>query len=257
MSYFDIFCNGIIDSLNINKQSNKVFIYILDMNKYSYKLTQLWNSLSFEEKEKAESYNSKLLTERYIISHGILRYILSYYTNHLPTNIEFIFNKYGKPYLKNSKVKFNMSHSHNLVCYIVTFDNEVGIDIELYDNNLNVNELSKLVFTPQEAILFDDLNSQEKHITFFNIWTKKEALIKAIGKGFYYPIDTIKILNIIPDSKVTLMDNNIKQEFYIHVFDRIPNYFGAIANKIKINEIVYIETYNKYGIFDNVQVVKL
>ena len=200
-------------------------------------------------------YYTESLSERYIISHGILRCILGHYTEQAPEHVEFINNKYGKPYLKNSKIKFNMSHSHNMVCYIVTFNNEVGIDIELWDSNLDVMELSKLVLTPKETILFNSLIFQERHLTFFNLWTKKEALIKASGEGLSYPINTIEALSAVLGDKVILtsIDDYSKREFYGHALEIIPNYSGAIASKIKIDEIVYVNAYNQSSVFDNIR----
>ena len=68
---------------NENINMNKVFTYVVDMDKYYDNLSLFWEYLSINEQEQAKKYYDKVLADRYIISHGILRSILSYYINNL------------------------------------------------------------------------------------------------------------------------------------------------------------------------------
>ena len=47
-----------------------------------------------------------------------------------------------------------MSHSHDIVNYIIALDHKVGIDIEVHNNTLDIQEFSDLVFTPAEREFF-------------------------------------------------------------------------------------------------------
>ncbi len=252
MQLFNTLDSNNIDLLDVNNGYDKVFVYIVDMDKYTNNLDQFWSFLSIGERKQARSYYTKLLTDRYVISHGILRYILSYYTKQPAHSLKFINNRYGKPFLKDSNIQFNMSHSYNMVYYIVAHNYKVGIDIEFHDNTLDVMELSNLVLTPKEITLLESFSIEERYKTFYTLWARKEALVKAIGKGLSYPINTIEAMPIASYDKITLTsnNNNAKQELYSYTLRTTPNYSGAIATETKIDVIVYLEAINQQGVFE-------
>ena len=251
----NIFENSVLDQLEFNKDSNKVFVFTVNLTSYKQNISQFWECLSVEEKRQAKKYYTRYLTDQYIISHGILRCILGYYTKQHPKDIEFIHNKYGKPFLKNNNIQFNMSHSHDIVSYIVALNYKVGIDIELQDDNLDVQELSNLVFTPTECEFFTALETKAKFEFFYNLWTKKESLIKANGQGLSYPINTIEAMTLSSGEKIFLdnEDNTFTQVWYCFPLEVAPNYSGVVAIENKIDKIVYLEMNNQRNIFDKVR----
>lgn len=112
---------------------------------------------------------------------------------------EIIYNENGKPYFKNSKIYFSISHSSEYVACIVS-DNEIGIDIQKIrriPDNLNI------VFNEDEL----ELSSFE----LLKLWTKKEAIIKARG------------LNMQHMKKINIEDYNLTTE----IFDK--NYIISIC----------------------------
>ncbi len=166
--------------VEFNECNDKVFIYIVDMSTIVKDTIKFWNCLSSEEKLQTNQFYTKELIDRYIISHGILRCILSFYSGQRPKDIQFIYNGYGKPFMTHERIQFNMSHSHNMVCYIVAFDYQVGIDIELKNNSCDINNLLDLVLTNTEIKLFKNIESDSRIELFYNFWTKKESLVKAM-----------------------------------------------------------------------------
>ena len=252
----NIFESSLLNQLEFNENSNKVFIYTVNLSICKQNIPQFWECLSAEERSQANKYYTSNLSDLYIISHGILRYILSYYTKQLPQEIEFIHNKYGKPFLRNNNIQFNMSHSNDTVNYIIALDHKVGIDIEVHNNTLDIQEFSDLVFTQAECKFFSTLKDEEKLEFFYNLWTKKESLTKASGKGLYYPINTIEAMTLSPCEKIFLdnEDNQFKQEWYYFPLEVAPNYSGAIAIEHKINQIIYLEMSSKKNIFDKIKV---
>ena len=254
MTFTNIFTNTIANQLGFNGNPNKVFVYIIDVNDCLSNLARFWACLSVEEKKQAESYHSKVLTSRYIVSHGVLRYILSYYTNQFPSNVEFIYGKYKKPFLKNNNIQFNMSHSHSMVCYLIALNYEVGIDIELEDSTLDIQEISNWIFTDAESKFLTTLAPHKKLKFFYSLWTKKEALVKALGQGFFYPINTIEAIALQHGSKICFAaeKNMPEQELYCYTLEVALNYSGTIAINHKINEIVYLKMNNQQNIFDDI-----
>ncbi|SPR02227.1 4'-phosphopantetheinyl transferase family protein [Orientia tsutsugamushi] len=182
------FENKFFQKLEFNQDDSNLFIFIANIDNYLSNILKFWQCLSELEKIQASKYYTFKLTKRYIIAHGILRYILGYYIKQNPRDIKFIINKYGKPFIENNKIQFNMSHSHNLIGYVVSLNYKVGIDIELHSTNINIWELSHLVFTPTEHNFFSTVANNKKLKYFYDLWTKKESLIKAMWLGLTYPI---------------------------------------------------------------------
>jgi len=222
---------------------NKVFIYIIDMDQYHDNLSLFWEYLSINEQEQAKRYYDKVLADHYIISHGILRSILSYYIDQSPSSLELINNTYGKPFLKNSNIEFNMSHSRNMVCYVIAFNNKIGVDIEFYNTTIDMIGMLELVFTKKEVELIRSLDIDEQYKTFYKFWTKKEALVKAVGKGLYYPINTIEVIKLLSGESILLTDGNkeLRQEWYCYELDLPKDYSGAVGIQGKIDELIYLD----------------
>ncbi|WP_374175246.1 4'-phosphopantetheinyl transferase superfamily protein [Flavobacterium tructae] len=110
---------------------------------------------------------------------------------HVLGNHSFEFEKiikdnYGKPYMLDSNFNFNISHSGNMVVCVFS-KQEIGIDIE------EINEIDyslfENVFSSQE---FAEIN-RDGLDKFYEFWTRKESVIKAIGKGMSIPLTEIEI----------------------------------------------------------------
>ncbi|UNY98300.1 4'-phosphopantetheinyl transferase superfamily protein [Zhouia spongiae] len=94
---------------------------------------------------------------------------------------------YGKPQMENIGFEFNISHSGEMV--VCAFSKEkVGIDIEqIIDIDI---ECFNSVFTSDE---FKEIKSK-KGFKFYEYWTAKEAVVKAIGLGLSLPLSEIRIM---------------------------------------------------------------
>ena len=125
-------------------------------------------------------------------SHLIGRFLLLYglVERGLPfSSLERLkFNAYGKPFV-DAKVNFNLSHSGSCVVCAVTDRGSIGVDVEAvkdidlaaFNDCVNDGEWSKIQ------------QSTDKQIAFFKCWTKKEAVIKADGRGLSIPLRQINL----------------------------------------------------------------
>ena len=126
-----------------------------------------------------------LYIEKNISSKDYLKKVLKKY--HIEYDI--FYNEYGKPYLKNNELYFNISHSKDYTV-LVTSDKEIGVDIQY----LTYNEKTRDRICTEE-----ERKKVKTDLDFTKIWTKKEAYIKKIGIGLEYGmknVDTTKIDNI-------------------------------------------------------------
>lgn len=162
--------------------------------------------------------NIKSRIEKYKVKNDYQNsYIAWYYLNeklkkdfNINLEKEEIFeNEYHKPYIKN--IYFNLSHSENLIVIAIS-NNEVGIDIEIINNNKDYILLKK-------KLLVDNISNEE----LIKKWTQIEASFKYDGTGILY-------------SK--LNEINIENVSSYKVLDRYNNSYYL---SIKTNEEVKLE----------------
>ncbi|MBV1875550.1 MAG: 4'-phosphopantetheinyl transferase superfamily protein [Cycloclasticus sp.] len=112
-----------------------------------------------------------------------LRRLISGYLGINPSMIRFEKAEFGKPYIIDSALSFNVSHSGSQALVAMTLGQEVGVDIENWRYLDNLEGLVIRNFSNNEQKEWLDIEEQKRESTFFKIWTCKEAFIKATGRG--------------------------------------------------------------------------
>ncbi len=149
--------------------------------------------LSESEKVVADSFCFERHRLRYIFSHAAMRSILSRYLDRPPEELQFSQNSFGKPFLMGAGTEaldFNMSHSGDVVAVGVTRRRLIGVDVEMLRTIEDFAEIARLNFTPSEYAFIKNSSAGNQQRAFFSLWARKEAVIKAIGKGLSIPLNT-------------------------------------------------------------------
>lgn len=154
--------------------------------------------LSAEEQQRVDRFRFPKDRHHFVVSHGVLRILLGRYLAMPPQDIAFDFNQYGKPALSHSpgdqSLRFNLSHSGKLALYAFARHRDVGIDVEWIGRRLDQPEqIAERFFSPTENDVFRRLPEHQKRQGFFNCWTRKEAYIKARGRGLSLPLDQFDV----------------------------------------------------------------
>lgn len=102
---------------------------------------------------------------------------------------DFLSTQYGKPYSDQTDVGFSISHSGNMIWAAFCKKGEIGIDVEKVRKLPNLLELAKM-FHPQEAGEIKAAPPEDRFACFYRCWVRKEAIIKACGKGLSKPLDS-------------------------------------------------------------------
>ena len=97
-------------------------------------------------------------------------------------------NGYGKP-VASDGTAFNLSHSGEWILLAVG-EGKVGCDIER-QKHISYEKMGRIVFTENELRLIKQ--ARDKMGAFFKLWTKKEALLKCMGKGFHRPAKSVDV----------------------------------------------------------------
>ncbi|WP_299676679.1 4'-phosphopantetheinyl transferase superfamily protein [uncultured Dokdonia sp.] len=179
--------------------------------------------LEFLPKEfKAEVLKYRRWDDRYNCLFGkLMVYIGAYLFGYTSFEFEKILkDSYGKPYIPDSDFNFNISHSGNTVVCVFS-KQEIGVDIEEI-NDIEV-DLFKDVFT---AVELQEIKSKGLD-KFYEYWTKKESVIKAVGKGMSIPLKEIAI-----QENASIYDN---YAWYTKSF-KMNNKFCSITSKSKLKK---------------------
>jgi len=147
--------------------------------------------LSQDEKKRAVRLKSAKDKKRFIASRAFLRKSLSKYLDTSPSEIKFIYNKFGKPSLDPEyhpqNIRFNLSHSKNLALYAITKNREIGIDVEYIRCVDKADKIVGRFFSKDEGEFYYSQPKNKKNWAFFTLWTRKEAYSKARGMGIGLP----------------------------------------------------------------------
>src|SRR5437899_1392204 len=167
--------------------------------------------LDDDERTRAARFRFQEHHNRFTVARGALRTILGRYLEVEPAALQFSYGRYGKPALAEgfatNTINFNLSHSGEFMLLAVTRGREVGIDIELINQEFATTEIAERFFSRREIL---SLRSQARQLQtegFFNCWTRKEAYIKARGEGLSLPLDQFDVS--LEPSGAALLDNRI------------------------------------------------
>lgn len=219
---------------------DEVIIYTIYLPDFIELKSELVKFLTSKELKKAERFFKELDRNRFIIYRSILKFVLAAHTNLNVKNIylDYHFNK--KPYLASHPwLYFNISHSEDYAAIAVSRKN-VGLDIEYMSKDFNFTSLLPDVFDDNQVLEIQ--NAVDKKHAFYTSWTRKEAFVKALGKGIDEDFKHIPSLDGQHTIDFDLTQNS--KNWQVYSFNLADNYLGAIAfeslSAITRNLIFYI-----------------
>jgi 4'-phosphopantetheinyl transferase len=153
--------------------------------------------LLLPEKLQLQALRKRQWTDRQLSVAGKLLLLkLLQEQNNVHSLADLKYNEYRRPYFEGGP-DFNIAHSGNIVICGMTDEGQIGVDTEQV-NQLDFNDFTDF-FTENEWHYIN--NHPDKFDGFYNFWTKKEAVLKAIGSGFHTPLNSVDVSgeNVIYD----------------------------------------------------------
>lgn len=143
-----------------------------------------WRILDAAEQAHALNIKNDLLRNRYVAVHGRLRKILGETLSESPEKINIKKAEYGKPYLADTpELVFNLSHSADAMIVALGYNCQLGVDIEGCKPRTSMAALVDKCFAEEEIAYWNKLPEAQKTLEFYRFWTRKEAFVKATGRG--------------------------------------------------------------------------
>lgn len=164
-----------------------------------------WALLDAGERERAERFIRDRDRHRFVAAHAGLRLALAAETGQPPSALRFTTLAHGKPQLERFALSFNLSHSGDLAVVAACRGSAVGVDVETAGRLRDLDGLAGMVMTEREMEAFAALSDDRRPAAFLRLWTRKEALLKADGRGLTHDPRKVDVgLDETPERVVVL-----------------------------------------------------
>lgn len=147
-------------------------------------LEQVATNLSAGEQRRRDGFHDRRAGHRWGRVRSVLRELLGSYTGVPPASLRFALNAYGKPVLPG-RVSFNVAHTSGLAVVAVARDIRVGTDVERIDPARASLLVADTFMSAAESNHLRTCGEDARAHEFFRLWTRREALIKARGTGWF------------------------------------------------------------------------
>ena len=158
---------------------------------------ELARCLSDVERARAERFVFARDRRRFIVGRARLRHFLASRLWTRPDRVELDYGPRGKPRLAggcaDSDLRFNVSHCEDVALYAFSSGREVGVDVEAVRELRDADAVAARFFSARENEAYRALPPCDRPLAFFRCWTRKEAFIKALGDGLYFPLHAFDV----------------------------------------------------------------
>lgn len=222
--------------------SANVRVWTIDLDDDPSLVSALLPCLSGEERVRASRFRTTELRLRFVVAHGALRHILSTCTGIPPAQIALAATATGKPFIAGLPLAFNLSHSDGLAICAVTAEGELGADVECLRPIDDADTLVERFFAADERRQFGALAAEDRLATFYSIWTRKEAFLKATGAGLNRELQSFDV-DISPEATAPGLRSAVDPpgRWTLRAFVPQPGYVAAVALDREIETLELIE----------------
>jgi len=194
-------------------------------------IRRLEASLSPDEKSRAGRFVFPRDRDHFIAGRGILRVLLGTYLRRPAAEVGLAYEPGGKPVLRpggpDPPIRFNLSHAYGVAVYAFAIGREVGVDVEAVRPDGTDDEIAERFFSPREIAELRSLPHELRHEGFFLCWTRKEAYIKARGRGLRIPLDSFDV-SLTPGKPEELRSTD-HDRWSLRSLQPAPGYVGAVV----------------------------
>lgn len=222
-------------------KNDQVHLWRANLTLSQLKIEELMTYLSPDEVVRANKFRFPQHRSRFIAARGILRQLLGQYLHLSPSNVTFTYSDRGKPQLpqNNSLLQFNLSHSQEYGLFGFTLNHLIGVDLEYQRIMPDALNIAQRFFSVRESTMLKAIPQEERARLFFQLWTAKEAYLKAIGTGLSGSLASVEIcwdeshsLYLSPNPENTIETN----DWSLYPCTPEINYLGAIAINYALSE---------------------
>ena len=177
---------------------NEIHVWAALLESPALFASQLLQTLSSDERTRAERFHFPRDRHRYIVAHGFLRAVLGWYLRMAPADVPMRSLPSGKlvlaPERGGERLQLNLSHSNALALCAVARGRRLGVDVEYIRAELAEKGIAERFFALREVDALRALPRSRQTEAFFACWTLKEAYLKARGTGLRLPLNQFAVV---------------------------------------------------------------
>jgi 4'-phosphopantetheinyl transferase len=192
--------------------------------------------LTSDELAQAGRFRVASAHDQFVFRRATLRMLLSGCLDVDPNAIRFTQGPKGKPGISGpvnpSDLRFNLSHSRELVVIALARGRELGVDVERIRPEVETSDISRHFFSPREVAALEELPATLRTEAFYACWTRKEAFIKATGEGLSRDLRSFDV-SVAPREPAALLatrdDPSERERWTLVNLEVDSDYFGALV----------------------------
>nr|WP_286943034.1 4'-phosphopantetheinyl transferase superfamily protein [Allomuricauda sp.] len=213
------------DYSEVDWNSSDVKLFKIKLSGFEGDTNHLISFLQKHEVLRAQRYHFKKDYNRFVVCRAFLKFLLAKQTGLAISDISIDSGSNKKPYLSsNPEVFFNVSHSGD--CALIAIGNtELGVDVEQTDRNFDFMQIVLQAFS--EVEIKELTKSKDQLQTFYTFWTRKEAIVKATGKGIDDSFKEIPAKDGLHLKATALLGTT--QNLQVNSFKFDQKYVGSLA----------------------------
>jgi len=149
------------------------------------------------ERDRHQRLRREEPRQEFLVAHALARLALSRYARVPAESLSFAFGEHGRPEVSSPPdarwLRFNLSHTRGMVVFAVVRELDIGVDVESAARRLRHRELAERFFGEDEVKTLEALAPEEREGRFLELWTLKEAYLKARGSGISIPLRSFQL----------------------------------------------------------------
>ncbi len=158
----------------------------------AHRTTNYRTLLDGEEQARSARFLHEHARGRFVLGHGLLRSLLGQYLGAPPAALVLHRGEFGKPFLEGHPVHFNLSDTKDAVLVAIA-GRPIGADIETMNRHTDHLRVADHYFTGAEVESIRKAGNGKRR--FLELWTRKEAVLKACGVGLMDDLHSLEVGN--------------------------------------------------------------
>lgn len=151
--------------------------------------------LTDSERTRASQFHFREHAAYWMAFRAGLRRILGNAIQASPREVPLVVTEFGKPVLAPpfNHLHFSLSHCNDLALVALCEEGPIGCDLEPVSRAPDLLDCESTICHPTEIATLP-VERETRGLRLLEIWTAKEALLKALGTGLSHPPETVRIL---------------------------------------------------------------
>jgi 4'-phosphopantetheinyl transferase len=179
-------------------RTDRVLLWLFDVERDQSACGPLFSELHSGEQRRAEAFLQPVDRWAFVLGRGALRRLLTRCVPPVGPVGALAEGRWGKPGVpvvpgEPPRVEFNISHSGGRVLLAATCGMAVGVDLEVPRPGVEFEELLRRFFSAEEFAEWQSLPTALRTAGFYHLWTRKEAVVKAVGRGLSLPLASFQV----------------------------------------------------------------